>query len=625
MAYEKYDVIVVGGGHAGVEAAHACAKMGFRTLLSCLNPELIANTPCNPHIGGSAKGIVVREIDALGGIMGKCADIAPLQIKMLNRSKGPGVQCLRAQVDKKEYPKHVQNFLKNIPNIFIKKIEIKNIVIKDKRVEGVYDSNGNFLEAKAVILTTGTYLDSRIFRGYHAEDAGPDGENASHGLAASLRKLGFRLFRLKTGTPPRLDTATIDFSKAEIEPGEDGPLAFSYSTKTYTPLEKQMPCFLIRTNEALHQLIRDHLKESALYNGLITGVGPRYCPSIEAKILRFPDKKEHQLFLEPEFRDDHSTYVQGFSTGFSEELQEKMVHMLPGCENAKFLKYAYQIEYEAIEPQQLLPSLALRGYEGLYAAGQIIGTSGYEEAAGLGLLAGINASRFLKKEEPLILRRDQAYLGVMVDDLVMKGTKEPYRLMSSRAEYRLLLRHDNADIRLREIGYANGLVSEVEYQEFNKRKERIKNAVKILTSKTPDRHEILLDVLQEAGYDSPFQGQRGIALLKRPGIRFENLKKSYSDFDDFILEPIDELTLESEVKYEGYIARQKEEAERLKKLEDIVLPRSWNYSQLEGISLEAREKLSQFAPRTLGQASRLPGVDPSDIANLLLLIKKEQQ
>ena len=425
-----FDVIVVGGGHAGVEAARSTALRGFKTALITLNRKMIANMPCNPHIGGSAKGIVVREIDALGGLMGVAADHRPLQMKMLNTGKGPGVQCLRSQQDKRGYPAFVQSLLSALPNLFIIEDEVKALSYVDKRVNGVFASKSGLLQGKIVILTTGTYLDSTIISGTSAYPGGPDGEESSIGLAASLNALGVKTFRLKTGTPPRLDKKTIDFSKAEIQLGSDEPLRFSYSTNHYTPLAEQLPCYLIYTTPATIELIKENLDQSALFNGLINSSGPRYCPSIESKVVRFADKPRHQLFLEPEFADGDSFYLQGFSTGMPHELQEAMVHTLPGLEHAKLLKYAYQIEYEALCPLQFDATMKVKGVEGLYCAGQICGTSGYEEAAGLGLMAGINAGNELLGLPKFILSREEAYIGVMIDDLVTKGADEPYRLLT---------------------------------------------------------------------------------------------------------------------------------------------------------------------------------------------------
>ena len=462
---KDYEVIVVGAGHAGLEAAFACAHKGHSTLIVTFNLEKMGNMPCNPSIGGSAKGIVVREIDALGGMMGIAADHHYLQMKMLNTGKGPGVQCLRAQQDKLEYPAHLKELVLKCENLDVIQGEVISIIHDDK-IKGVELRSGEKIYAKAIILATGTYMEAKIFRGNHIENVGPDGDPASIGLSQCLRDMGLETYRLKTGTPPRIAAESIDFSKASIQPGTKGQLAFSYETEEFIPVEEQIPCYLIYTTTKTHDIIREHLNDSALYSGNIVGTGPRYCPSIESKIVTFADKERHQLFLEPESRYTNSIYVQGFSTSMPEEVQVEMVHSLPGFENAKFLKYAYAIEYDALHTEDYGPTLEIKKWPGLYIAGQICGTSGYEEAAALGLMAGINASLKLEGRDPFILRRDQAYIGVMIDDLVTKGTSEPYRLMSSRAEFRLILRHDNADLRLTELGHQIGLISEARYSKF---------------------------------------------------------------------------------------------------------------------------------------------------------------
>ena len=474
MINYDYDVIVVGGGHAGCEASFACAHRNEKTLLITLNIKMMANMPCNPSIGGSAKGIVVREIDALGGMMGKICDQEYLQMKMLNTKKGPGVQCLRAQADKHRYPHHMQEELLNTKNLDVLEDEVKEILHDESKVYGVRTKSGKEISAKAIVLATGTYMNSEILRGHHKFSGGPDGEKPSVGLSDSLLKMGIKLQRLKTGTPQRIAKESIDFSKTEIQYGNVDNQAFSYETHSFVPLKDQIPCYLIYTTPKTHEIIRNNLEKSAMYGGLVTGVGPRYCPSIEDKIVRFADKPRHQLFLEPESYDTNSIYLQGFSTSMPEDVQVEMVHSLPGLENAKILKYAYAIEYDALESDEFDVSLMVKKWPGLFISGQICGTSGYEEAAGLGLIAGINASKYIRGEEPFILKRDEAYIGVMIDDLITKGTKEPYRLLSSRAEYRLLLRSDNADLRLTEYGHELGLISEERYQKFVEKKEKMK-------------------------------------------------------------------------------------------------------------------------------------------------------
>ncbi len=616
------DVVVIGGGHAGIEAAFAAAHLGKKVILLSLDRKMIGNTPCNPHIGGSAKGVVVREIDALGGMMGIFADHDPLQIKMLNTAKGPGVQCLRAQVDKLGYPAYVQECLSKEPNIEVLEEEAVDFIHDSARVSGVILKSGKILNCRAVIVTTGTYMDSRVIRGPEVYKMGPDGVKASVGLSESLRALGISTFRLKTGTPPRIDKNSIDFSKGQIEPGEEGYLSFSYLTERYIGLDGQLPCHLIYTTPQTLDIIRGNIEESALYNGSITAVGPRYCPSIESKVMRFGDKERHQLFLEPETRDGNSIYLQGFSTAFPREIQERLVHSLPGLEEAKILKYAYQIEYDAISPFQFDASLKFKAYDGLYGAGQILGTSGYEEAAGLGLMAGINACRAMDGRPPVVLRRDQSYIGVMIDDLVSKGTQEPYRLLSSRAEYRLLLRHDNADRRLTPIAIDIGLASEKRKARFQKDAEDFAKAKDILSKSTISPGAGLNRILDAAGYPKSEKGFRANVLLKRPGISIFNIQKEIPALDSLGARHNTLRELETETKYEGYIRMAKEDAERLRKSEAVALPKDIDYASIQGLRLEAREKLKAVRPFTLGQAERIPGVNPADCAALLLYIKK---
>ncbi len=620
----EYDVIVIGGGHAGIEAACSAAHLKMRTLLITLNKKMIGNTPCNPHIGGSAKGIVVREIDALGGMMGIFADHNPLQIKMLNTAKGPGVQCLRAQVDKKEYPSYVQSVLECTDNLTILEDEVKSLIVEENKVMGVRLAKGNLIFAKAVIITTGTYMDSSIISGFTSVKGGPDGEKASLGLSENLRDLGIEIRRLKTGTPPRIDGKTIDWEKGSIQPGMDGDLAFSYTTKEFTPLSKQLPCYLIYTTDETIKIIKEHLGESAVFNGTITGIGPRYCPSIESKVVRFADKPRHQLFLEPEFREGDSIYLQGFSTGFDHKIQNELIHTLPGLENAKILKYAYQIEYDAINPFELKKNLEFKKIENLFAAGQICGTSGYEEAAGLGLMAGINASLKITGKEPFVLRRDEAYIGVMIDDLVTKGADEPYRLLSSRAEYRLLLRHDNADERLTEYGHELGLISDERYNEYLNKEEKMKEVIDILSKTNPSDKEYLKPYLEKAGYSDFNVGHKGSELLKRPGIHYGEIRFATPELSNYELDSNTVLTLETKIKYEGYIKKALSDAERTKKMEFAKLPIDIDYQKLDGLRLEARQKLNMVKPSTIGQASRISGVNPADISALILILKKER-
>jgi tRNA uridine 5-carboxymethylaminomethyl modification enzyme len=618
-----FDVIVVGGGHAGVEASAAAAHLGMRTLLCTLNASMIANTPCNPHIGGSAKGIVVREIDALGGMMGICADHHPLQIKMLNTGKGPGVQCLRAQVDKRAYPAYMQSLLAKIPNLTIKECQVKELLYDDEKVYGVLTDAGEKITAKAVIITTGTYMESTIISGTDVHAGGPDGEKSSTGLSKCLQKMGLEIFRLKTGTPPRLKKQSIDFSKGEIQYGQEGELAFSFATKKFTPLKDQLPCYLIYTTPETIQIIKDNLCKSAIFNGVIQGIGPRYCPAIESKVVRFADKPRHQLFLEPEFEFGDSIYLQGFSTGFPHDLQERLVHSLPGLEHAEILKWSYEIEYDAIKPLQFDPSLRIKKYEGLYGAGQICGTSGYEEAAGLGLMAGINATRWIQGQEPLILRRDESYIGVMIDDLVTKGTDEPYRLMSSRAEYRLLLRHDNADFRLMKHGHEVGLIPEERYNDFLNKYRRIDEATALMSEHNVADRKGCAEYLKEHGFADDNLGHKGIDLLKRPGLDYRGIAKFMPELKEYVFDDGAVLALETKVKYEGYIEKELRDAKENAKLENIRLPKGVDYQKVDGLALEARQKLNAVQPLTLGQASRISGVNPADISILILTLKKK--
>ncbi len=618
-----YEVIVVGGGHAGLESAFACAHMGHETLLLTINFKKMGNMPCNPSIGGSAKGIVVREIDALGGMMGKAADHHYLQMKMLNTGKGPGVQCLRAQQDKLEYPDYLQQLSLNTEHLTVKEGMVVSLLHDDKHVFGVKTEDGQEYTAKAVILTTGTYMESKIFRGNEVLDEGPDGEKPSLGLSPYLRSMGIETTRFKTGTPPRIKADSIDFTKGSIQPGTRGHLAFSYDTTEFIPVEEQIPCYLIYTTSRTHDIIRAHLKDSAMYSGLITGVGPRYCPSIESKIVNFADKERHQLFLEPESRYTDSIYVQGFSTSMPRDVQEEMVRSLPGFENAVFLKYAYAIEYDLIVPEEYGPTLEIKKWPGLYIGGQICGTSGYEEAAGLGLIAGINACLKIEGKEPLILRRDQSYIGVMIDDLVTKGTLEPYRLMSSRAEFRLLLRHDNADLRLTEIGHQVGLIKEERYQRFLAKKANIQKVTDILKSVYLGKKKEVEEYITSLGFNELKGGVQAFELLKRPNVKYAEIAKFIPELAGFSLDESTIEEIEVIAKYEGYIIKQIKEAEGMAKLDMMKIPEGIDYLHMDGLALEARSKLNKIQPLTIGQASRISGVNPADISILILNIKKK--
>lgn len=616
-----YDIIVVGGGHAGSEAALACAHRGDKTLLISLNIKMMANMPCNPSIGGSAKGIVVREIDALGGFMGKVCDQEYLQMKMLNTKKGPGVQCLRAQADKKRYPHHMQEVLLNTPNLTVLEDEVKGILHEGNKILGVFTSDKK-IYSKAVILTTGTYMNSDILRGHTKYMGGPDGEKPSIGLSDCLKEMGIRLQRLKTGTPQRIAKESIDYSQTEVQYGNVEDQAFSYETHSFIKIKDQIPCYLIYTTPETHKIIREHLKDSAMYGGLVEGIGPRYCPSIEDKIVRFSDKPRHQLFLEPESYDTNSIYLQGFSTSMPENIQDLMVHSLPGLQNAKILKYAYAIEYDAFETDEYDSTLMIKKYPGLFIGGQICGTSGYEEAAGLGLMAGINASLYIKGEEPFILKRDEAYIGVMIDDLITKGAKEPYRLLSSRAEYRLLLRSDNADLRLTDFGHKYGLISEERYQKFLNKKEKFNEITSILNDTFFGATSPINDYLVKLGYDKLTYGVSGKDLLKRNGVSYHELKNYLNLNSDLELDNLGEFELEVSIKYEGYIESERKEAIKFRKLEDIKLNKDTDYSNMDGLRLEARQKLDAVKPLTIGQASRISGVNPSDISILVMNLRK---
>ena len=617
----EYEIIVVGGGHAGCEAALASARLNHKTLLVTGNIKNIADMPCNPSIGGSAKGIVVREIDALGGQMGKNADKGKIQIKMLNYKKGPAVQALRAQADKIVYPKEMLKTLKNTKNLEILENMVENLIVDNNIVKGVILKNGEKITSKAVILTTGTYLKADILVGDTRTRKGPHGEEPSNHLSDNLKKLGFTIKRLKTGTPPRIAKDSIDFSKTKIEYGDDYPYTFSFDNEEITKLP-EVPCHLVYTTLKTHQIILDHLNESSMYGGLddIKGIGPRYCPSIEDKIVRFKDKERHQLFLEPESLYYDDIYIQGFSTSMPHYVQEQMVHSLPGLENAKILKYAYAIEYDSIYPTQLKRSLETKIIENLYCAGQINGTSGYEEAACQGLIAGINASLKLEKKEPLILKRNEAYIGVLIDDLVTKGIRDPYRLLTSRAEYRLLLRHDNADLRLREYGYKIGLINEKQYQKLQKKKEDIENCIKLLKDNKLNPSDEVNEKLKSILSTPIKDGISFYNLLKRPEVTIDFIKQFISlPYDEEVINQV-EIT----DKYEGYIKKALKEAQKMLKLENQIIPENLDYDLVPNIASEARQKLKEVKPTSIGQAIRISGVNPADISVLSVYLKKEK-
>ena len=618
----EYDVIVVGGGHAGIEAALIAARLQMKTALISLSIENIGKMPCNPSVGGPAKGIVVREIDALGGQMGITADATALQFKMLNTTKGPGVQSLRVQSDKIAYRKMMQDVCLNQENLDVIEGMVRRCNFAENKITGVTLQDGRVLDSKTVILTTGTYMAAHTMISDEVTPGGPDNEPTTNELSASLREAGLSTFRLKTGTPPRVLTESIDFSKTEYQPGTNEFVTFSDITREIRPFEEQYPCYLTYTNEKTHEIIMNNLHRSSMYSGVVKGVGPRYCPSIEDKLVRFKDKERHQLFLEPESASLDTTYVQGFSTSLPREVQEEMIHTLPGLENCAIKKYAYAIEYDAIDPLQMKPSLENKLIENLFTAGQINGTSGYEEAAGQGLIAGINAVQKIKGLEPLVLNRDEAYIGVLIDDLCTKGTNEPYRLLTSRAEFRMLLRHDNADQRLLEKGYQLGTISEDRYQTYLQKMEKIAEVKQALSEVRFTPKDEINELLHERGYETLSEGVSGLDLVKRPNMSCMDLKPYLDiELDEKIGKQVD-----IEVKYEGYIEKAKREATRLNRMDKVLLPEDIDYDDVPNLSLEGRQKMAKIRPRTIGQASRISGVNPADIAVLAIYLKtgKEQ-
>ena len=616
----EYDVAVIGAGHAGCEAGLASARLGMKTLVFSISLEAVANMPCNPHIGGSSKGHLVREIDCLGGEMGKNIDKTMIQIKMLNTSKGPAVHSLRAQADRKRYQMEMKHTLEKQENLELKQAEIVSIGVKDGRVDFIETDIGAIYKIKSLIVATGTYLKGKIFIGEYSKESGPDGVFPANKLSNCLKDLGIELIRFKTGTPARINRKSIDFSKMEVQKGDKDIIPFSLEDEIKE--FNQQDCYLTYTNEKTHEIIRENLHRSPLYAGKIEGTGPRYCPSIEDKVIRFSDKPRHQIFIEPIGLDTDEMYAQGMSSSLPEDVQIKMYRTIQGLEHCAFTRPAYAIEYDTIDPSKLKLSLEYKDIDGLFFAGQINGTSGYEEAACQGLIAGINSSLKIKGKKPLILDRTQAYIGVLIDDIVTKGTNEPYRMMTSRAEYRLLLRQDNADLRLTEIGHEIGLISDERYNNFLNKKQNIENEIERLKKQVVKPTDEVNNFLKAHNTSVLTTGSKLAELLKRTEITYKNLEIIDKDRPELTKQEKEEV--EIEIKYEGYIKMEKEQVEKFKKMESKELSEDIIYSEIKGLSLEARQKLDKIKPTSIGQASRISGVSPADINVLLIYLQMQK-
>lgn len=620
MSYEagNYDVIVIGAGHAGCEAGLAAARLGAKTLMLTINLDMVAFMPCNPSVGGPAKGIVVREIDALGGEMGKNIDKTHIQMRMLNTGKGPAVRALRAQADKILYQQEMKHTIEKEPNLSLMQGLVESLIIEDNQCKGVVTQSGAIYRSKSVVITTGTFLRGEIILGDLKYSSGPNNQQPSIKLSEHLEELGFDLVRFKTGTPPRVNSDSIDYSKTEIQPGDDVPRAFSFETTEF--IMDQLPCWLTYTSAETHQIIDENLHRSPMYSGMIKGTGPRYCPSIEDKVVRFNDKPRHQIFLEPEGRNTKEVYVQGLSTSLPEDVQRRMLASIPGLEEVQLMRAGYAIEYDAIVPTQLWPTLETKKIEYLYTAGQINGTSGYEEAAGQGLMAGINAALKALGKEELILSRSDAYIGVLIDDLVTKGTNEPYRLLTSRAEYRLLLRHDNADLRLTDIGANIGLIKEERYQAFLNKKQAIEEEKNRLKATILKPTAELQGIISEVGGSELKDGIRAADLLKRPEMLYNHIEQ-VSPSEQVLTDEVKE-QVETQIKYEGYIEKSLQQVDKLKKMEDKKIPEDIDYDAIHSLASEARQKLKLVRPLTMAQASRISGVNPADISILLVYLEQ---